>query len=43
MLEDKRFKNTWIWLIIVIITLIIVYFIWHFLFSTAGEVSEQLP
>ncbi|MGG5904134.1 hypothetical protein [Sphingobacterium daejeonense] len=43
MLEDKKFRNTWIWIIVLILSLVIVYFIWQFLFSSVAEVSEEFP
>lgn len=43
MLEDKNFRNTWIWIITLIIALITTYFIWQFLFSAGAEVSEDFP
>lgn len=43
MLEDKRFKQTWIWVIITIVVLILVYLVWHFLFTNIQEVEEVIP
>lgn len=42
MSEDRRFKNVWIWVLITLLSLIIYYILWHYVFLTVEEVSQQI-
>lgn len=42
MSEDRRFKNVWIWVLVTLAILIIFYVVWHYLFLTVEEVSQQI-